>query len=96
MKMNDKIKKQYSFPAWDDKQGTVYFIGIGGIGMSALARFFKARGFNVSGYDKTPTDLSKRMEKSGISIHYKEDIDLIPKNVDLVIYTQRSVETMKN
>jgi len=70
-----------------DAINTVYFVGIGGIGMSALARYFKARGVAVSGYDKTPTPLTKVLEAEGISIHYHEDVNLIPKQVDLVVYT---------
>jgi UDP-N-acetylmuramate--alanine ligase len=57
----------------------VYFIGIGGIGMSALARYFKAIGKQVSGYDKTPTALTSELIESGISIHFEDSIDLIPK-----------------
>jgi UDP-N-acetylmuramate--alanine ligase len=56
----------------------VYFIGIGGIGMSALARYFKAIGKNVSGYDKTPTTLTNELIESGIAIHFEDNIDLIP------------------
>jgi len=56
----------------------VYFIGIGGIGMSALARYFKAIGKNVSGYDKTETELTKELHKLGIQIHFEDKIDLIP------------------
>lgn len=56
----------------------VYFIGIGGIGMSALARYFKAIGKNVSGYDKTETELTKELHKLGINIHFEDNIDLIP------------------
>lgn len=70
-----------------DKLNEVYFIGIGGIGMSAIARFFHAGEVKVSGFDKTPTVLTKELEASGIAIHYKANVDLIPKNVDLVIYT---------
>src|SRR5262245_33087781 len=66
---------------------SVYFIGIGGIGMSAIARFFQSKGKKVSGYDKTPTVLTKELEKAGIEIHYEERVDLIPKDVDLVVYT---------
>jgi UDP-N-acetylmuramate--alanine ligase len=66
---------------------TVYFIGIGGIGMSAIARFFKSRGDKVSGYDKTPTALTKELEASGIDIHYEDNVQLIPKDADLVVYT---------
>lgn len=65
----------------------VYFIGIGGIGMSALARYFVFLGKEVKGYDRTKTPLTEELEKSGIEIHYKEDIELIPKNVDVVVYT---------
>ncbi len=56
----------------------VYFIGIGGIGMSALARYFKTIGKNVSGYDKTETQLTKELQKHGIAIHFEDNIDLIP------------------
>ena len=56
----------------------VYFIGIGGIGMSALARYFKSIGKNVSGYDKTETELTNELIESGIDVHYKDEISLIP------------------
>lgn len=65
----------------------IYFIGIGGIGMSALARYFKSRGAAVSGYDKTVTPLTKELEQQGIAIHYEERVDLIPKDVDAIVYT---------
>jgi UDP-N-acetylmuramate--alanine ligase len=65
----------------------IYFIGIGGIGMSALARYFKSRGARVQGYDKTSTLLTRTLEASGIEIHYEERVDLIPKDVDVVVYT---------
>ncbi|ULQ52633.1 UDP-N-acetylmuramate--L-alanine ligase [Flavihumibacter fluvii] len=66
---------------------TVYFIGIGGIGMSALARYFLSLGMQVSGYDKTPSPLTRALEQEGMTIHYKENLDLIPKNAELVVYT---------
>jgi UDP-N-acetylmuramate--alanine ligase len=56
----------------------VYFIGIGGIGMSALARYFKATGKDVAGYDRTNTSLTRELLNSGINIHFKDDIGLIP------------------
>ncbi|MES2003104.1 MAG: UDP-N-acetylmuramate--L-alanine ligase [Bacteroidota bacterium] len=65
----------------------IYFIGIGGIGMSALARYFKAKGVAVSGYDKTATPLTRELEATGIDIHYEERVDLIPKDADAVVYT---------
>jgi len=65
----------------------VYFIGIGGIGMSAIARYFHSKGIEVSGYDKTETELTKQLEEEGISIRYTEDVNIIPKEVDLVAYT---------
>jgi UDP-N-acetylmuramate--alanine ligase len=73
----------------------IYFIGIGGIGMSALARYFNSRGAAVSGYDRTPTALTKELEQSGIAIHYEENIDLIPKNAGTVVYTPAVPATHK-
>ena len=67
----------------------VYFIGIGGIGMSALARYFKFKGYEVSGYDKTPSELTEALEREGIGVHYEDRPDLVPADVEetLVIYT---------
>ena len=65
----------------------VYFIGVGGIGMSAIARYFHSRGIEVSGYDRSRTELTSELEQEGISIHYSEDVNSIPKDVDLVVYT---------
>ena len=61
-----------------DKIHNIFFIGIGGIGMSALARYFHTLGKNVAGYDKTPTELTDELIQSGISIHFEDKIDLIP------------------
>ncbi|WP_431133954.1 UDP-N-acetylmuramate--L-alanine ligase [Psychroserpens mesophilus] len=71
---------------------SVYFIGIGGIGMSALARYFVADGLQVSGYDKTKTDITNTLEDLGVSIHFEDNIDLIEdaflsKAHTLVVYT---------
>lgn len=65
----------------------IYFIGIGGIGMSALARYFKSRGAQVTGYDKTITPLTRELEAEGIDVHFEEDVNMIPKDVDVVVYT---------
>ncbi len=67
----------------------VYFIGIGGIGMSALARYYKFKGFNVAGYDRTPSELTAQLEKEGIDIHYEDRPDLVPGDVEesLIVYT---------
>ena len=70
----------------------VYFVGAGGIGMSAIARYFLKKGLTVAGYDKTPSELTHELEKEGMLIHYEENVELIPsackdaKNT-LVIYT---------
>ena len=70
----------------------VYFVGAGGIGMSAIARYFLHAGMVVGGYDKTPSELTRQLEKEGVLIHYEEDVDAIPqacrnpKNT-LVVYT---------
>ena len=70
----------------------VYFVGAGGIGMSAIARYFLKKGLVVAGYDKTPSDLTRQLEKEGMLIHYEENIEAIPlackqKEECLVIYT---------
>jgi UDP-N-acetylmuramate--alanine ligase len=65
----------------------IYFIGIGGIGMSAIARYLHSMGKSVSGYDKTSTSLTKKLESEGIDIHYDDDVNLIDASVELVIYT---------
>ncbi len=71
---------------WDDLKH-VYFVGIGGIGMSAIARYFLAQGKKISGYDRTGTELTKALEVEGMNIHYIDDVALIPNDIDLVIYT---------
>ena len=65
----------------------IYFLGIGGIGMSALARYFLNKKIIVSGYDKTSTALTQQMESEGIKIHYEDNIDMLDKNADVVVYT---------
>ena len=65
----------------------IYFIGIGGIGMSALARYFRHQGKSVSGYDKTATALTKALSEEGIPVSFIDREDSIPKDVQLVIYT---------
>lgn len=65
----------------------IYFLGIGGIGMSALARYFNSNGVAVSGYDKTETVLTKKLTQEGIAIHYEDNIEFIDKNAELVVYT---------
>lgn len=55
----------------------IYFIGIGGIGMSALARFFKHQGWSVAGYDRVSTPLTEKLEAEGIAVHYTDSVDLI-------------------
>lgn len=75
----------------------VYFIGIGGIGMSAIARYYNHAGYKVSGYDRTPSHLTAELEREGIEIHYTEDIGYIPaeREETLVIYTPAIPKDMK-
>ena len=78
----------------------IYFIGIGGIGMSALARYFLKRGVVVAGYDKTPSELTRRLEREGMLIHYEENINEIPyackqPQSSLVVYTPAIPEQHK-
>lgn len=65
----------------------VYFIGIGGIGMSAIARFFNEKGVDVSGYDRTETALTRQLAEEGMQIHYTDDVELLDKQAELVVYT---------
>lgn len=65
----------------------IYFVGIGGIGMSALARFFKHAGAHVSGYDRTATPLTEALINEGIPVHYDDEPSLIPQQLDLAVYT---------
>ena len=78
----------------------VYFVGAGGIGMSAIARYFLHKGMVVAGYDKTPSNLTRELEKEGMSIHYDEDVDAIPEPcrdaaTALVVYTPAIPEEHK-
>lgn len=71
---------------------SVYFVGAGGIGMSALVRYFLSKGLTVGGYDRTPSELTERLREEGAAIHYEENIDLIPEacrdaQTTLVVYT---------
>ena len=65
----------------------IYFLGIGGIGMSALAKYFHGRGIRISGYDKTRGEITDEMIASGMSIHFEDNIELIPNDLDLVVLT---------
>ena len=71
------------------KYQNIYFIGIGGIGMSAIARFCKFKGCRVSGYDRTPSDLTRQLEAEGIPVHYNDDSAMLPEDREntLVVYT---------
>ena len=60
---------------------SVYFVGAGGIGMSAIARYFLHKGVTVAGYDRTPSELTRQLEREGMDIHYEENVDLIPPTV---------------
>ena len=75
-----------------EKLKSVYFVGAGGIGMSALLRFFMSKGKNVGGYDRTPSELTEKLIEEGADIHYEESVSLIPevfrdKETTLVVYT---------
>jgi UDP-N-acetylmuramate--alanine ligase len=76
-----------------EQYDNIYFLGIGGIGMSALARWFMKKGLKVSGYDRTSTTLTQALEKEGMKIHYDDKVDLIPSEViqqkdrTLVVFT---------
>lgn len=66
---------------------TIYMLGIGGIGMSALARYYKNMGYAIAGYDRTKSRLTFQLEKEGMAIHYEDRPELLPESIDMVIYT---------
>lgn len=81
-------------------KNNIYFIGIGGIGMSALARYFVANGNTVAGYDKTPSDITNALIDMGVAIHFNDTVDAIPdlyKNPEetLIVYTPAIPKTHK-
>ena len=65
----------------------IYFVGVGGIGMSALARYFNHLGVEVFGYDKTATTLTRKLEEEGIKIHYVDSVEMIPVGIEMVVFT---------
>lgn len=65
----------------------VYFLGIGGIGMSAIARYFNSKGIVVAGYDKTPTALTDQLQQEGIFVHFNDEVSEFPQDADIVVYT---------
>ena len=73
---------------------SIYFLGIGGIGMSALARYFKRRGIAVAGYDQTPSPLTDELIAEGIDIHFEDNTSLIPYNIDMAVYTPAIPKSM--
>ena len=88
MNNNNHIANFLKNLATGDGIGTsVYFLGIGGIGMSAIARYFNSRGVTVSGYDKTETALTKLLVSEGIAVHYDDNVDAVDKESLLVVYT---------
>ena len=83
-----KVKEFLKFPL-EGAEGLkrIYFIGVGGIGMSAIARYFNAKGVVVSGYDKTATPLTKQLVAEGIKVHYEDNIEFIDKEAQVIVYT---------
>lgn len=85
---NDLMTNDYQTRSIDfNSIKKAYFVGIGGIGMSAIARFFNSRGIEVFGYDKTLTELTQQIENEGITVFYNDEVSGIPKGIDIVIYT---------
>jgi UDP-N-acetylmuramate--alanine ligase len=65
----------------------IFFLGIGGIGMSALARYFHARGIAVSGYDRTPSPITEALQNEGIKVWFDDQESILPPQIDLTVYT---------
>ena len=66
---------------------TIYMLGIGGIGMSALARYYHSQGYTVAGYDRTSSPLTRQLEHEGMAIHYEDNPNLLPALIEFVVYT---------
>ena len=87
MRQTPNRDRSFLFPLAGKGNGPVYFLGIGGIGMSALARYLFSAGYSISGYDKTESEVTRSLEADGISIHYHDDPSCIPSDVQLIVYT---------
>ena len=74
---------------------TIYLLGIGGIGMSALARYYHSQGYTVAGYDRTPSPLTRQLEEEGMAIHYEDNPNQLPALIDMVIYTPAVPKDLK-
>ena len=74
---------------------TIYMLGIGGIGMSALARYYHSQGYTVAGYDRTPSPLTRQLEDEGMAIHYEDNPKQLPALIDMVIYTPAVPKDLK-
>ena len=74
---------------------TIYMLGIGGIGMSALARYYHSHGYTVAGYDRTPSPLTLQLENEGMTIHYEDNPVLLPAHIDFVVYTPAVPQNLK-
>ena len=77
------------------EEHTIYMLGIGGIGMSALARYYHSHGYTVAGYDRTPSPLTKQLENEGMAVHYEDNPSLLPDNIDKVVYTPAVPKNLK-
>ena len=74
---------------------TIYMLGIGGIGMSALARYYHSHGYTVAGYDRTPSPLTRQLEEEGMAVHYEDNPALLPADIDFVVYTPAVPKDLK-
>ena len=74
---------------------TIYMLGIGGIGMSALARYYHSQGYTIAGYDRTPSPLTKQLEDEGMAIHYEDNPNLLPALIEIVIFTPAVPKDLK-
>ena len=79
----------------NSKGNTIYMLGIGGIGMSALARYYQYKGYTVAGYDRSESPLTKQLENEGMAIHYEDDPNLLPALIDMVVYTPAVPQDLK-
>jgi len=87
MRNTPNREQRFAFPLAGKEGGVIYFLGIGGIGMSALATYLQNAGYRVSGYDRTESDITRALCASGIPVHYSDDVSRVPGDLQLIVYT---------
>lgn len=87
MRKTPNRDQRFTFPLAGKEGGVIYFLGIGGIGMSALATYLRNVGYRVCGYDRSESEITRALQQSGIAVHYQDTVSDVPSDLQLVVYT---------